>query len=250
MYTKKDILDITKKQLARDYHCQTTDFEKEGNTITENLVMKGSRFDESDTCFLRIISVGESAVISTDDRMRPWLEKNILRRNPNWLFDYGNLRAIDNKLKEFGHEIDEMSNFYLPTLDFDDVKPMTQVKWYEGEEIQKFKGDSRFDQAFVFDDSCPDVLGVAALDGDTIMGMAGASADSETLYQIGIDVLPEYCGKGIGTNLVALIKQELLKRGKIPFYGTSVSHIASRKIAIKAGFLPAWAEFYSKKIEV
>ena len=250
MYTTNEISSITNKQLALDYHCQIEDFLKKGNTITKNIVMEGSRFCESDAFFLKVISIGESAIISADDRMRPWLEDNILNQSANWLFDYGNLRAIDNKLKEFGHEIDEIPNFYLPTLDFDDVKPMTQVKWYEGDEIQQFKEDSRFDQAFVFDDSCPDVLGVAALDGDTIMGMAGASADSETLYQIGIDVLPEYRGKGIGTNLVALIKQELLKRGKIPFYGTSVSHIASRKIAIKAGFLPAWAEFYSKKIEV
>lgn len=79
--------------------------------------------------------------------------------------------------------------------------------------------------------------------------MAGASEDSKTLYQIGIDVLPEYRGKGIGTNLVALLKQELLKRGKIPFYGTAVSHIISKNTAINAGFFPAWAEVYSRKLE-
>ena len=80
------------------------------------------------------------------------------------------------------------------------------------------------------------------------MGMAGASEDSKTLYQIGIDVLPGYRGKGIGTNLVVILKQELLRRGKVPFYGTSVSHMGSRNIAINAGFFPAWVELYSKKI--
>ena len=29
-------------------------------------------------------------------------------------FDYSKLRDIDNKLREFGHTIDEMSHFYLP----------------------------------------------------------------------------------------------------------------------------------------
>jgi hypothetical protein len=29
------------------------------------------------------------------------------------------------------------------------------------------------------------------------MGMAGASANSETLYEMGIDVILEYSGKGI-----------------------------------------------------
>ena len=81
---------------------------------------------------------------------------------------------------------------------------------------------------------------------DKIIGMAGASADSETMWQIGIDVLPEYRGRGIGTNLVTLLKNEVLKRGKIPFYGTVESHLNSQNIAISAGFFPAWAELYSK----
>lgn len=29
-------------------------------------------------------------------------------------FDYSKLRDIDNKLREFGNTIDEMSHFYLP----------------------------------------------------------------------------------------------------------------------------------------
>ncbi|WP_291563477.1 GNAT family N-acetyltransferase [Clostridium sp. UBA2485] len=165
------------------------------------------------------------------------------------MFDYDRLRAIDNKLREFGHEIDEMSHFYLPDTVTCDVRPITAVKWFEKQEILQFRGDSRFEQAFVFNDNYSDVLGVAAFDGDTIMGMAGISEDSKTLYQIGIDVLPEYRGKGIGTNLVALLKQEMLKRRKIPFYGTSVSHIISKNIAINAGFFPAWAEVYSRKLD-
>lgn len=78
------------------------------------------------------------------------------------------------------------------------------------------------------------------------MGMAGASADSKTMWQIGINVLPEYRGRGIGTNLVTLLKNEILNRGKIPFYGTVGSHFHSQNIAINAGFFPAWAELYSK----
>lgn len=249
MYTKTEILSIAKKQLALDYNCQLLDFEKEGNTITENKLLEGSRVYESDGCFLKIMSIGGRAIISADEKIRPWLEENILKQNASWLFDYSKLRAIDNKLREFGHEIDEMPHFYLPNPDTCDVKPITTIKWFERNEILQFQDDRRFNQAFVFDENCPDVLGVAAYDGDIIMGMAGASEDSKTLYQIGIDVLPQYSGKGIGTNLVALLKQELLKRGKVPFYGTSVSHIISRNIAINAGFFPAWAEVYSKKLK-
>ena len=109
----------------------------------------------------------------------------------------------------------------------------------------QFKKDDRFEEAFAFDKNHPDVLAVAAFDGDNIMGIAGASADSKTMWQIGIDVLHEYRGRGIGTNLVTLLKNEILKRGKIPFYGTVESHIHSQNIAVNAGFFPAWAELYS-----
>ncbi len=64
------------------------------------------------------------------------------------------------------------------------------------------------------------MLAVDALEENHIMGMAGASSDGETLWKIGIDVLPEYRGMGIGTNLVGLLKNEILKRGKILLYGT------------------------------
>lgn len=249
MYTKTEILSIAKKQLALDYNCQPLDFEKEGNTITENKLLKGRRIYGDDGSFLKIISIGGKAIIYADEKITPWLKENILKQNASWLFDYDKLRAIDNKLREFGHEIDEMPHFYLPNPVTCDVKPITTIKWFEKQEILQFRGDSRFGQAFVFNDNYPDVLGVAAFDGDIIMGMAGTSEDSKTLYQIGIDVLPEYRGKGIGTNLVALLKQEMLKRGKIPFYGTSLSHIISKNIAINAGFFPAWAEVYSRKLE-
>ncbi len=249
MYIKGEILNMAKKQLALDYNCQLSDFEKTGNTITENKLIEGRRIYESDGCFLKILCIEGKAIISADEKIRPWFEETILNKDASWLFDYGNVRVIDNKLREFGHEIDEMHNFYLPNPGVSDIMPLTKIKWFENDEILQFQGDSRFDQAFGFEDNFPDVLGVAALDGDIIMGMAGASKDSSTLYQIGIDVLPEYSGKGIGTNLVAILKQELLRRGKVPFYGTSVSHMFSRNTAINAGFFPVWVELYSKKMK-
>jgi len=64
-----------------------------------------------------------------------------------------------------------------------------------------------------------------------------------------IDVLAEYEGKGIGCNLVALLNQEFLNRGIVPFYKTSVSHLKSRNGAINAGFFPTWTELYSRKLK-
>lgn len=245
MYAKTEVLQIAKAQLALDYNCQLSDFDKEKNTVVENNLIDGRRIYNSDGCFLKILCFGNKAIISASPMFMPWCEEKLLNSNAAWLFEYPNLRAIDKKLHEFGHQIADIHHYYLPNPNMAWVEPITNVKWYESEDILQFADDNRFYEAFAFDENYPDVLGVAAFDGNNIMGMAGASADSKTMWQIGIDVLPNYRGRGIGTNLVTLLKNEILKRGKIPFYGTVESHFHSQNIAINAGFFPAWAELYS-----
>lgn len=248
MDTKNEILNMARKQLSLDYNCKISDFQKKGNTVTENKLLQGRRIYESDGCFFKMICIWGRAIISADKKMIPWLEEKLLDRDANWMFYFGRLRMIDDKLREFGHQIEDMHHYYLPDPALPEIKPITEVKWFEKEDILQFKEDDRFEEAFAFNDNYPDILGVAALDGDNIVGMAGASKDSEILYQIGINVMPGYNGKGIGTNLVALLKQELLRRGKVPFYGTADSHIPSKNVAINAGFFPAWAEVHSKRL--
>ena len=71
--------------------------------------------------------------------------------------------------------------------------------------------------------------------------MAGASADSDTMWQIGINVEPGARRRGLATVLVSLLKDEILDRGILPYYGTAMSHIGSLRVAVGSGFIPAWA---------
>ncbi len=123
------------------------------------------------------------------------------------------------------------------------------IAWYRGKEIEQFRGDSRFNEAYTFCKTAPDMVGVAAISSGEILGMAGASMDSPLMWQIGINVEPAGRGKGIGKMLVALLKNEILEKGRLPYYGTSMGHIASQKVALGAGFVPAWAELVTDRIE-
>lgn len=87
-----------------------------------------------------------------------------------------------------------------------------------------------------------DMLALAAFDGDKIIGMAGCSADCDEMWQIGIDVLPQYRGQGVASALTSELTQEILARGKVPFYCAAWANIRSVRNAIKSGFRPAWAE--------
>ena len=66
------------------------------------------------------------------------------------------------------------------------------------------------------------------------------------MWQIGVDVLPEYRKQGVGSALTARLTQEILTRGKVPFYCSAWSNVRSVRNAIRSGFLPAWAEMTIK----
>ena len=82
-----------------------------------------------------------------------------------------------------------------------------------------------------------------------LVGLAGASADCDTMWQIGIDVLPEYRRQGIASALTSRLAIEILLRGKVPFYCAAWCNVKSVRNAIKSGFRPAWVEMTAKPCE-
>ena len=159
-----------------------------------------------------------------------------------WFAEAPNLARLNRALAAFGAHIKYRQPFYTADAAAPvDTGDYTIVR-YTPETIAPFKGDARFEDAFGFCPDAPDMLGVAAMKNGQILGMAGASADSPHLWQIGVNVMPEARGQGVAARLVSLLRNDVLAAGRLPFYGTSVSHLASQRVALKAGFLPSWFE--------
>lgn len=249
MLDRDRIWEIAEIQLALDYGCRVEDLRKKGIMVRERELREGRRIYSHDGCLLKVLCLGRGAIIATGKEMFAWCVEDLAQEEPSWLFEYPVLRRVDEQLNSYGHEIADVHQYYLPMGDGRETSPRFPVIWHEAESILSFEGDERFGEAFVFGAHYPNILAVAAMDGEVIMGMAGASADGASLWQIGIDVLPGYRGKGIGANLTALLSEEIMRRGAVPFYGTAQSHILSQRVAIQAGFLPAWAEAYSRKLK-
>ena len=91
-----------------------------------------------------------------------------------------------------------------------------------------------------------DLLGVGAYEDEKLIGLAGCSADCEKMWQIGVDVLPEYRRKGIASALTSGLAHEILERRKIPFYCSAWSNIRSARNAVKSAFIPAWVDMTIK----
>ncbi|TGY43713.1 N-acetyltransferase [Clostridium sartagoforme] len=248
---KEDIIYKVKDQLAKDYNCSIEDFNNKDNLITDIAEVKGSRKYTDDKEIIKILIFNGKLVISADKSIKEWCKENLLNIPGEWMFLYSVLRKIDKKINEFGYEIDNTHHYYLPKENNELVNENYKLKWFEEDEILQFKGDNRFDEAFAFNKNYPDVLAVAAVDdNDNILGMAGASKDSDIMWQIGINVMKEANGKGIASTIVRAVKNEILKRDKVPFYGTVESHIISQKVALKSGFYPVFAEIKFKKIKI
>ncbi len=237
------------EQLAIDYCCTPEDILDDKNHFTKHEFLPGRRkFREDEECFLKIAAINGKVLFCGNAEIIKWCSENFKGDGSEWFFEGENLSLLVNRLGESEYMIKSIHPFFISeTISDVDTKDF-EIDWYRDEEIERFRGDERFDEAYSFCEDAPDVLGVSASKDGKILGMAGASRDSETMWQIGINVDPDCREAGIGKMLVALLKNEILKKGLLPFYGTSVSHLASQRVAIGAGFLPAWFEMATEKI--
>ncbi|MDE6727930.1 MAG: GNAT family N-acetyltransferase [Oscillospiraceae bacterium] len=247
-----------KKLLAREYNCSTSDFDGTANVVTVSTGNRGRRYSE-DGAFFSMATLGANCVITADERMQPFLREFVKRgEQGHWLFEAEKLVDLERELNRFGYGLHRPGphHMYLPRYDVD--LPMKfPIKLLAGlDSFKRFYGDPRFKNALCgeYSPERPDVIALIAMDGDEIMGMAGASRDytsdvegAPSWLQIGVDVLPEYRGRGVGTFLVNELKNIVLKSGDIPFYGTAPANLHSQNIALNCGFRPAWVEISSEK---
>jgi predicted acetyltransferase len=90
---------------------------------------------------------------------------------------------------------------------------------------------------------------VAGYDNNMIVGLAIADKQTDTLYDIGYEVLPEYRNKGIATAITMELTNLLLIRSIIPFATFAWSNIASKKVLYNCGYYPAWSSMGSADME-
>ena len=236
-------------QLSLDFNLTPDQFPLQRNHFVMKQYLDGRRKYQSDYCILQILSMDSHMVVcSTDSGFLSWMEQEFKDVSGAWICEYDKIFKINEKLKEFGHYIADGHPFFIPKALTQAIKPGFEFRWYEQGDLTQFVGDPRFTNAIGGDAQRPDMLAVAAIINGQIAGMAGASADSQTAWQIGIDVLPAYWNRKIGTTLTVLLAKEVERRGFLPFYGTGASHIQSQKVAIGAGFVPVWWELYTKEI--
>lgn len=187
-------------------------------------------------------------VICADERRADWCRDVLAHRmSAEWGFNPGTLRLIDKKLGEYGQRIASARLYLTPDGRMHEAAPGLRFKELTARQIAAFESDGRVDEAFVYCDHVSNALGMALYDERGEMcAVAGATDNGEYLWELGINSFSD--GHGYGAALIAEISRKVMDMGKVPFYNTELSHMASLRVALKAGFVPGFCELRSEEV--
>ena len=234
---RNEMLLAVQEQLAIDMNCSGEELngDKDSFVFTEVRDNLGRRQFPRREQHFEMLSIGNAIVVSATPAIikivKPLLDGKERDEAFSMPFVYGH------------------SLYYLP--DLSRIEPISSPCGFDYEIVEKadipplYQYDSyHYAMQYDVNHPRPDVLVALAKKNDLIVGLAGASADCEKMWQIGIDVLPGYRNYGIAAYLVNKLTLEILERGFIPYYGTASSNVASQRVAHRACYYPAWVCAY------
>ena len=244
-----EILRIAVEQSAIDLGCSPEDLLGKENRVVL------SRADPRARKYLKLpfdcnlVWYGAGTVASVSPPFAEAVEHYLRAFPAEHLFETPNLHGLNDYFDRFDRRVCFMAEYFLP--DPAQMKILGcryALRLLEQDALQELYSP-QWSNALCEKRRELDMLAFGAYDGEMLVGLAGASADCETMWQIGVDVLPAYRRQGIASALTAGLAAEILARGKVPFYCAAWSNLPSVRNAIRCGFRPAWAELTVKSRE-
>ena len=248
--TNQEMLRIAMNQSAEDMGCQPEDFMKENQVMVPFHLGEHARkyLKEPITC--NLVTYGNNVVAAATGEVADLVSEYISRYEFYHCFETPNMHWLNDRLMERGHKVCFMAEYYLPDVSrIPDLSCAYETRLLDQKNFTELYLPE-WSNALCKDRKQLDVLGVGAYDQGKLVGMAGCSADSDGMWQIGVDVLPEYRRQGIASALTVRLAKEILLRDKVPFYCSAWSNIRSVRNAVKSGFIPSWVEMTVKPASV
>ena len=247
--TNQEILEIALQQSAYDCNCNPEDFLLEENKVVLSQKHEKARVYLTLPLECDLVSYGNNIVAQVSPRMKEVVTTYITKYAVARCFESPNVIALNEKLAEFGYKVCFMAEYFLPDVNVLKEMPCDyELRVLYPEDFKDCYTD-QWGNALCHDRKHLDKFAVGAFDDGKLVGLAGCSADCEMMYQIGVDVLPEYRKKGIASSITSRLALEILKIGKVPFYCAAWSNVRSVRNAIKSGFRPAWVELTARDAE-
>ncbi len=250
MFSKEEIRRIAMEQSARDLNCVPEDFLKSGPVLAAGGLNAGAKKYYKPPIPCNFVSYGGNVVASALPEYRDIAAEYVRKFTFYRCFETPAIHWLDQRLAPLGQKVCFMAEYQLP--DPQKVRALPCAFPLRVLEQKDFSGLylPQWHNALCEQRKELDVLGVGAYDGDMLIGLAGCSADAERMWQIGVDVLPEYRRQGVAAALTSRLALEILKRDKVPFYCSAWSNLLSMRNALRCGFTPAWVEMTVKPVQI
>jgi hypothetical protein len=233
------------EQLAIDYNCTPECFTGGGVTVTRSALNAGRRLFSSTPFFLNIASFGKGTVITAAGKIIPFAHV-LSRSSSEELLTKSDTSSLYALAASEDRAVFQ-AVYYLPKTPVLEIPPLPEG--FSGRIIDE--GDIKKLYRFGFQNAfCKksgerrDKIAAIALSPDSkIVSAAGASSDSDTFWQLGIDTLPDYRKKNLAKVLVSVLSNEIAETGRVPYYSAVPQNIPSHRTALSCGFMPAWVEY-------
>ncbi len=247
--TRAQALEVVAAALAAESGCRPEDFAGDGVHVAELAPTRGDdprrrRFPRSGHS-LSIATMGAAVVVSATSSWMPWLREALREAEPGDLFGPAVLGAASQQASRHscslrgpllygcassgdwrGHGAPEGYSVTVGGAEL--VGSLARADWPNA-----ISARARAQGRAV-------AAAAVARRGGEVAGVATATADSEELWQVGVDVGARHRGRALGAALVSRVTESALRSGRVPYYGSAADNIASRRLARTVGFVPVW----------
>lgn len=246
--TNEFIWETALRQSAMDCNCSPEDFIKNQNTYTVSVHNSKARKYLPLPFACDFVTYGGGIVAQCREDLIPVARQYLEKYPSEHAFETPHIHALDKLLRPHGLKVCFMAEYFLPDMRYFSLQECNfQLKVLYKDDFKELYVP-QWSNALCEKRKELDVLGVGAYDGQKLIGLAGCSADCQDMYQIGVDVLPEYRGLGIGAAVTSHLAEKIMELGKVPFYCAAWCNLRSVKTALRCGFRPAWVELTARDI--
>ena len=240
-----EALALARRQSALEYGCAPEDFLGKKHIVTESAFVRGARVYHNTPAILEMVTYGSCTVATCCRELIAPMQAFLARHASAYsCFELDAISELSAILAPLDRKVSLGGIYRLPAAT--DIRENTCPYELRVLKPQDFAGLYLPEYGNALGLSRPqyDRICVGAYDGDTLCGLAGASEDCAEMWQIGVDVLPEYRGQGIAAAIVSRLAQEVTALGRLPFYCSAWANVISMHTAERCGFEPAWSEVF------
>ena len=247
---RRGVRQAIRRALSASCACAESALEDEHVVVTEARELPGRMRFPSPSKPLLVATMGAGVVISAHADRVAWLRSGPGHLHRDAIFSATVIAKLERYVGRDGQRLAGPNLKYA--CSGNDLRPAiapegVEVTLVEGDAVTELYRYGGFGEALSYrlNGPRPDVMAAVARRAGEVAGIAGASADSDELWQVGVEVAAAARGGGVGGALVRRLTEGILRAGKVPYYTATVSNIRSRAVAISAGYWPAWTELYA-----